>query len=215
MTMISHLNHELAYRKNLSNRATKSILVAGCGSVGSWISELLASQGYHSLSVLDFDKVDESNLGTQFYFKSDLGRPKCSQLSSNIYRKFGVKVEHINKKITQSTSKIVKKYSLVIDTFDNWESRNLLSESCKKFNVDCLHVGVSPIGYAQACWNESYKTGNGDSSVDNKPCEYAMASNLVRFAVALAAEVLNDFVDNNNKKSMEFWLKSLTIDSME
>ena len=210
----SHLSHELAYRKNLSSRATKSILIAGCGALGSWLSELLACQGYKTLSVLDFDKVDESNIGTQFYFKSDLGRPKSAQLSANIYRKFGTKVTSVNKMITLGTSKILKKYSLVVDTFDNWDSRKILFETCSNFNIDCLHVGVAPMGYAQACWNETYKIGDGQSSIENKPCEYAMASNLVRFAVALAAEIVNDFVDKGHKRNREFWLNNLAITSL-
>lgn len=209
----SYLTHESLFRgeDRLLARGDKKILVLGCGALGSWLGDLLARQGYNSLTVLDFDRVEEANFGTQCFGKGDLGRPKSAQCAANIFRRIGVKVIPINKKITQGTVKTLKGYDLVIDLFDNWESRGIVQDFCAKQRIACVHAGLAAMGFLQISWNETFEIGP-TVAVDESgaPCEYPMASNLVYMCVAIVAEVINRFVDEGKKVDMEMWLKSFS-----
>ena len=57
--------------------ATRQVLVAGLGAVGSYAVEGLARAGIGSLRLVDFDVVQPSNINRQLYaMDSTLGRPK-------------------------------------------------------------------------------------------------------------------------------------------
>ena len=53
------------------------VLVVGAGGLGSPLGLYLAAAGIGTLGLVDFDRVDESNLQRQIlYGHSDVGRPK-------------------------------------------------------------------------------------------------------------------------------------------
>lgn len=67
------------------------ISIIGVGAIGRQIALQLAAMGAPSLQLVDFDVVDESNLASQAYLQSDLGRPKvqatgdlCHQLNHEL-----------------------------------------------------------------------------------------------------------------------------------
>jgi sulfur carrier protein ThiS adenylyltransferase len=62
----------------------KSVGIAGAGGLGSNVAVALARSGLLHLVVVDFDKVDESNLNRQYYFRSQVGKEKITALKENI-----------------------------------------------------------------------------------------------------------------------------------
>lgn len=55
-----------------------SVLVVGCGGLGSPIAVYLASSGIGKLHLVDFDTVDVTNLHRQvFYALDDVNQPKA------------------------------------------------------------------------------------------------------------------------------------------
>jgi molybdopterin/thiamine biosynthesis adenylyltransferase len=60
------------------------IVLVGAGGLNSWIALGLARSGARSLTVLDPDYVDRSNLTRQLFFPADLGRPKATSLIRNL-----------------------------------------------------------------------------------------------------------------------------------
>jgi molybdopterin/thiamine biosynthesis adenylyltransferase len=62
-----------------------SVLVVGCGGLGSAIAVYLAASGIGKIHLVDFDTVDISNLHRQvFYSLDDIGKPKASVLATFI-----------------------------------------------------------------------------------------------------------------------------------
>ncbi|MBF0532021.1 MAG: sulfur carrier protein ThiS adenylyltransferase ThiF [Candidatus Omnitrophica bacterium] len=55
--------------------------IAGCGGLGSNIAVLLTRSGLENFILLDRDTVEASNLNRQFFFLSDIGRPKTGALT--------------------------------------------------------------------------------------------------------------------------------------
>lgn len=213
----TYLQHESLYRGDdaVKKRAAAEILLCGGGALGSWLADLLARQGYWGLTVLDMDKVEDSNFGTQMFGKADTGRSKAAQISANIFRRIGVKVWARHKKVTESNvTSIVKGYNLVVDLFDNTASRRLLHQACLDKKAPCLHAGTAAMGFFEVRWNEDYIVPRTTGDLEDAPCEYPMAANLVMMCVAATAESVNRFIDNGEKLNSEFWLKPMSLETM-
>jgi hypothetical protein len=216
--MNEHLGHENEYRGEavVTKRGDTLIVMMGAGALGSKLVGLLATQGYTQQTVIDFDRVEAKNYGTQDFGRRDVGRMKASQVVNNLYVRIGVKLTSMEKKVTASNvDRMVRGAGLVVDCFDNHESRQLLQDACKKANVPCLHLGMSGDGFAEIEWNENYRshpTPNQPQADEENPCEYPLAANLVHLTVGLAAEVINKFVDDGVKQSVQFTLKDFHAD---
>ena len=211
--MADYLEHESLYRGEdaVSGRDNVRILICGVGALGSWLVDLLARQGYNSLTVIDFDKVENANFGTQNYGKEDVGRLKAVQIKNNIFRRLRVSVDHKTKRLTADNVKQVAGYDLVLDLFDNAESRQLLQNACNEHKVECLHAGLGSMGFFEIKWNDCYEVPIIKEADVDVPCEYPMASNLVMMCVAALAEVVNRYVDKDQKENFEFWLNSMKM----
>ncbi|KKM99270.1 hypothetical protein LCGC14_1149640 [marine sediment metagenome] len=217
---MNYLTHEKAYRKGrlLENRDQKDILILGAGALGSWLVDLLARQGYNNLSVLDFDKVEAHNFGTQNYGRPDIGRSKAQQLSQNVMRRIGVKVNPIHKKLNKSNvQSLLKGRDLVIDVFDNYESRKIVKDFCEN-SIVCIHSGMSQVGFFQIAWNEGYRVAGATAPQNpdiEAPCDYPLASNLVMVCAGIVAETINIYIDGGKKRNSEFWLGKMIIEVSE
>ncbi len=212
----TYLQHEALFRGQAALLARKDvkILLCGGGALGSFLCDLLARQGYWGLAVLDMDKVDDTNYGTQNFGKADVGRLKTQQIRANIFRRIGVNVESLPKKLTrQNARNFVRRFDLVVDLFDNAESRTILQEVCKSEDKACLHAGVAAMGFFEVRWNDTYVIPVPEKQVvGNEPCEYPLAANLVIMCVGVIAEIINKFVTTGLKRSAEFWLKSMSLE---
>jgi len=60
--------------------------IAGAGGLGSNCAVNLVRSGFKRLVLVDFDKVEMSNLNRQFYFLDQLGMAKVDALRSNLLR---------------------------------------------------------------------------------------------------------------------------------
>jgi sulfur carrier protein ThiS adenylyltransferase len=62
----------------------KKIGISGVGGIGSNVAMLLARAGINNFKIVDFDKIDESNLNRQFYFCNQTGKRKTVMLEKNL-----------------------------------------------------------------------------------------------------------------------------------
>src|SRR5919107_624332 len=65
------------------------VTVCGAGALGANVAESLARTGFARLRVIDRDRVEERNLSTQPYYRSDVGALKAKLLAHTIYRALG------------------------------------------------------------------------------------------------------------------------------
>jgi sulfur carrier protein ThiS adenylyltransferase len=63
----------------------KTVGIAGCGGLGSNAAVALARVGIGKLILVDFDRVEASNLNRQYYFRDQIGQPKVEALKQNIH----------------------------------------------------------------------------------------------------------------------------------
>lgn len=212
-----HLGHESAFRgpEVLVKRAKIRLFICGVGALGSWLVDILARQGFHSMTVLDRERVEEKNFGTQNYGNPDIGKMKAAQVRFNTFRRLKVVVTDITKELTQGNAKkLLREADLVLDAFDNSESRNLLAKTCRELGIPCLHSGMSPDGFGEARWDvDSYISKPPPEARDDRgePCEYPLAANLVQATVMITSETICRFVDSRERVDLVFTLKDMNI----
>jgi sulfur carrier protein ThiS adenylyltransferase len=66
--------------------ASSHVSIVGCGGLGSNAAMMLVRAGVRSLTLVDFDVVEESNLNRQMFFRDQLGMPKTEALAATLRR---------------------------------------------------------------------------------------------------------------------------------
>src|SRR5215207_8863013 len=94
------------------------VTVCGAGALGANVVESLARAGFARLRVIDRDRVEERNLSTQPYYRSDVGARKATMLANMIYRAVGVTVEARAEELDERNAERLLE-GLVVDAFDN------------------------------------------------------------------------------------------------
>src|SRR5881227_2029453 len=100
------------------------LTLCGAGALGSLLADNLARQGFRQLRVIDRDRVEEHNVGTQIYGASDIGAWKVEVLRQRLFRATGIEIEALRKELGERTARtLLQGGGLVIDAFDNSASR--------------------------------------------------------------------------------------------
>lgn len=121
-------------------RAAK-VLCIGAGGLGSPVAMYLAAAGIGELGIVDFDRVDASNLQRQLlHDTADVGKLKIDSAVERLAAiNPGVKVTTYETRLTsENAAEIAAPYDVIIDGTDNFETRYLsndLAVLTKKPNV--------------------------------------------------------------------------------
>lgn len=130
-----------------------NVCVVGCGGLGGYIIEMLARIGIGRITVVDFDKFDESNLNRQILSKESLiGFSKAKAAKDRINKiNSEVSVNYIEKEINAKNCKeIINNHHIVVDALDNINSRLVLQYECEKLSIPLVH-GAIGAWYGQVC----------------------------------------------------------------
>jgi molybdopterin/thiamine biosynthesis adenylyltransferase len=212
--MRDRLAHEILYRGRdaLGRLAATPIALCGAGAVGSLLADHLARLGAGRLRVIDRDRVEESNLGTQLYGEDEVGALKAEALRNRLFRALGVEVEAVAKPLTdRNAAKLLAGAGLVIDAFDNADSRRLVQEASRAGGLACLHVGLNG-GYAEVIWDEGYRVP-GDVGED--ACDYPLSRGVVALAVVVASEAVLRWLAGGTRSDWSITLGDLAIRPLE
>ena len=129
------------------NKIKKSkVLIIGMGGLGCPLLTYLAAAGIYNIGIADHDKVDVSNLNRQILFNTaDLGKYKVIQAKSKInkiYKK--IKIKTFNQKVsTSNINKISKDYDIICDGTDNFNTRYIINDHCKKNKKILISAAIS------------------------------------------------------------------------
>jgi molybdopterin/thiamine biosynthesis adenylyltransferase len=202
--------HEQLYRtaELMARLREMRVTVCGAGALGANIGESLARSGFTRLTVIDRDRVEERNLSTQPYYRSDIGAFKAKILANALYRALGVTVDARAEELAASNArKLFAGSDLVIDTFDNSVARQAVKEACAGMDLPCLHAGLAG-DYAEVIWNEGYRV---PSAANDDVCDYPLARNLVMLAVAVACEVVIRYAARGEQASFTITLADFSV----
>jgi len=125
--------------------ADASVLVVGCGGLGSPVLYYLTAMGIGHLGLCDGDNVSLPNLNRQILFTmEDIGKSKANtakerlttlnpNLITTVYDQF------LDEKLAKS---IIPSYDIVVDCLDNFKTRFILNDACVKTKKPLVHAGI-------------------------------------------------------------------------
>ncbi|MBK8245482.1 MAG: molybdopterin-synthase adenylyltransferase MoeB [Saprospiraceae bacterium] len=125
------------------NRA--KVLVIGAGGLGCPALQYLASAGVGTIGIVDFDRVELSNLQRQILFNmEDIGKPKAETAATKIKAMNPeIQVHVYSFKITnQNALDIIVEYDIVIDGSDDFTTRYLVNDACVLLNKHLVYGAV-------------------------------------------------------------------------
>ena len=123
-----------------------NVLVIGLGGLGCPLLTYIASSGVGRIGIVDFDKVEISNLNRQTLFNpSDIGKFKVNQAKKAI-NKINKKINVIpfKKKLTsKNIKKIFSSFDIICDGTDNYNTRYLINDFCLKNKKILISSAIS------------------------------------------------------------------------
>lgn len=124
-----------------------SVLVVGCGALGSTLANTLVRAGIGSLRIVDRDVLELNNLQRQVLFDEDdvaAGLPKAAAAVSKLRKiNSSVEIEGLVQDLTpRNVETLMADVSLVLDATDNFESRYVINDAAVKHGKPWIYGGV-------------------------------------------------------------------------
>ena len=125
---------------------SSKVLVVGLGGLGCPLLIYLANSGIGKIGIVDFDKIELSNLNRQILFSiNDIGKYKVNQ-AKKVIKKINkkIKIKSFNEKLSiRNINKICKNYDIICDGTDNFDTRYLINDFCRKKNKILITSAIS------------------------------------------------------------------------
>jgi adenylyltransferase/sulfurtransferase len=118
------------------------IVIVGCGGLGNPVASYLAASGIGTIHLIDFDKVEVSNLHRQVFFKiEDIEKPKALVLANHL------KMINPLIKVVPKTMALTKKnalqtleaFDLIVDCTDSLPTKYLVNDAAILLNKPLIY----------------------------------------------------------------------------
>ncbi|MBB6215802.1 molybdopterin/thiamine biosynthesis adenylyltransferase [Anaerosolibacter carboniphilus] len=133
----------LAENENLQ---TFKVCVVGCGGLGGYLIEMLGRLGIGSITAVDGDHFDETNLNRQLLSDvASLGVPKAAKAQERmkLVNPF-INVNPILQRLTPENGReILQGHHLVMDALDNIPSRMTVQAVAEELNIPMIHGAIA------------------------------------------------------------------------
>lgn len=169
---------EARHGKELQSRfASATVAVCGLGGLGSNIAIALARAGIGRLILIDFDRVDITNLHRQQYKADQIGRYKTEALSDNLREITPyLQIQAVTARITEENfAELLHGADVICEAFDSARAKAMLVNGVLEAMPDKYLVaasGMAGMGPANAVHTRKmtkhfYLCGDGVSGVEN------------------------------------------------
>jgi len=139
------------------------VLVVGTGGLGAPVLQYLVAAGVGHVGIVDFDKVEDSNLQRQILFTTeDVGQPKA-RVAKDKLEKLNPYVEitlHETRLTSENAMDIIKNYDIVADGTDNFPTRYLVNDACVLLDKPNVYASIFQFEGQASVFN--YKDENGN-----------------------------------------------------
>ena len=138
--------YEARHGKELHKKlSAATVAVCGLGGLGSNISIALSRAGIGKLILIDFDKVDISNLHRQQYKADQIGKNKTDALSENLKEiapYTGIE-SHAVRITEDNAAELLKDADIICEAFDDAECKAMLTNLVLEIMPDKFLVAAS------------------------------------------------------------------------
>ncbi len=184
--------------------SSATVAICGLGGLGSNIAIALARSGVGRLILIDFDRVDITNLHRQQYKASQIGLYKTEALAENLkeiapYISLEVHTERITE---QNAKALLSDANIVCESFDSAEAKSMLTEIVLTEMKDKYLVAASGMAglhdansiKTRKVTSKFYLCGDGESDVAE---QYGLVSSRVMICAAHEAHTVLRILANN------------------
>ena len=125
--------------------ACARVLCVGAGGLGSPALLYLAAAGIGHIGIIEFDRVDESNLQRQVLFTTDgVGQPKAVQAKERLNAlnpeiEITIYEDELN---AENAADLFQTYDIILDGTDNFETKFLINDLGLKYNIPFTIAGI-------------------------------------------------------------------------
>jgi sulfur carrier protein ThiS adenylyltransferase len=165
---------------SINERLKRAVVgIAGLGGLGSAAAVALTRAGVGRLIIVDFDRVDSSNLTRQQYFIDQIGKGKVDAMMENLRRiNSDVKVEgHGEKLNADNIPGIFAGADVIAECFDKAQEKQMLVETVLSKMARPIVVTVSGLaGYGNSNAIQTKRissrlilVGDSETSIDSGP----------------------------------------------
>lgn len=148
------------------------IAIVGCGGLGSAAAVYLAASGIGHIHLIDYDKIDLSNLHRQvFYHHDQVGLPKAKTLAAYIEKMNPtIQTSYLQEPITKSNiSDHLDAYSIIVDCTDSLATKYLLNDYCVLHNKELVYGSLYKHDGYVAVFNVKDQNGHSTNLRDAFP----------------------------------------------
>lgn len=121
------------------------VVVVGAGGVKSTLLLSLSAAGIGTLRIVEFDRVELSNLNRQILYETpDIGKPKI-QVCTDKLKKLNpeISVEGIDEKVTEKNiDQLCGEFDFVVEGGDSPAGRNVVNEYCLSSKKPFTHISA-------------------------------------------------------------------------
>jgi molybdopterin/thiamine biosynthesis adenylyltransferase len=124
----------------------KKVCVLGLGGLGGYIVEMLSRIGVGSLTLVDGDVFDETNLNRQLFSSmNNLGSSKALEAEKRVK---GInpltKVIPVYEFVDSSNAmKIIANHDVIVDALDSIDLRKSIAKVCTELNLPLVHGAIA------------------------------------------------------------------------
>lgn len=179
----------------------RTVLLVGCGSVGSFLAEILVRHGVGGIIMIDPDTVEAANLSRTVYLHSDIGSPKVAALTTHLQDiNPDVHVRAIQEPLLHLSegdqADLIDASNIVVGATDDPAAQAALNHRAYAYGVPAVfpalyrqaHAGeiVITVPGATACW--TCATGAGVGTDQTREKDYGTGR--LAAETALGADIL-------------------------
>lgn len=139
-TVLSEIGEE--GQKKISNA---SVLCVGAGGLGSPALLYLAAAGVGRIGIIDFDRVDKTNLQRQvLYTERDVGQPKAEAAASRL-RALNSEIviePYVQELNVETASSLFPRYDIILDGTDNFAAKYLINDAAVKYEKPWIYGAI-------------------------------------------------------------------------
>jgi molybdopterin-synthase adenylyltransferase len=178
----------------------KRVVFCGVGALGS--NTVVACRNLEAQLVLvDFDRVESNNCLSQAFVKPSVGKNKAEALRLQLGNFWGVKAEAFGVRVEEhNVATLCRNADLVVDAFDNANSRRLLATWAKSTDTPLVHAAVSADGtFGLVRWDERF-AADDEPAEARATCEGGEHLPMIGLIAATLACVVQGFLQSGTRR---------------
>lgn len=134
----------------------KRVSIVGVGALGSHAGLLLRNAA--ELRVVDFDRVEQKNVESQFHARGGVTKHKVTAFQQAMQLLFGVRVEALPRRVVaENVAEVLAGSDLVLDCLDDGAARRVVQRHVRERHLPCLHGALAPDGVmGRVVWDPDF-----------------------------------------------------------